>query len=162
MLTEGELSQGLTPLQHNLQPSMYSRCGAFLSTLAPISSLSGNPMDSIFQVSLSCYSQEYPEGPVDRTPRVHCYGRDPTPNRGTKIPQAARHGHKGKTPYVPSSSPGNHPDSSQCNPDLKCLVFCFPSCQSSPTVHTAVRMVLTDAQSGHGSSSSPFNSCASP
>ena len=53
-------------------------------------------MDSVFQMSLSCYSQEYPEGPVGRTPRFHCCGQDPMPNQGTKILQAAWHGQKEK------------------------------------------------------------------
>ena len=53
-------------------------------------------MDSTFQMSLSCYSQEYPEGPVDRTPHFHCYDQDSMANQGSKILQAAWHGLKGK------------------------------------------------------------------
>lgn len=49
----------------------------------------------------------------------------------------------------------------KCHLDLKCLVLCFSSCQSTPTVHTAVSVVLINIQSDHDSSSSPFNSCSS-
>ena len=69
---------------------------------------------------------------------------------------------KKKKSYVPSSNHCNHSDSSQCHLDLKCLVLCFSSCQSTPTVHTAVSVVLINVQSDRDSSSSPFNSCSSP
>ena len=45
---------------------------------------------------LKAKCQEFPGGPVVRTPCFHCGGRGSTPGRGTKIPQASRRGQKKK------------------------------------------------------------------